>query len=303
MPNFADGIQYVNSSGIGSYVDTGVLISSGDLNTFYGANYWGKQFYAVDGNTLTNTPVTGQGFSLEILRAGDRTTVQRITNITSISEASVSVMWVRSTTLTGEEDTSPVSGTWTEWRQYATIDGTYPDMTVGNATNATNDGEGNNIASTYATKSALSSGLAGKANTSGTYPNMTVGNATNATNDGSGHPILSFLKNSLTIDDLSSDADLPTQFNFASFVASIASPKGACAAAYAMTAEYDAYYSSNITASTVNGYILKVMFTDITGVQLFAPPQSSITAKMIVTAIGDFPLSGTEFAFTALLIR
>ena len=43
------------------------------------------------------------------------------------------------------------------------------------------DGNGNNIASTYATQSALSSGLAGKANTSGTYPNMTVGNATNAT--------------------------------------------------------------------------------------------------------------------------
>ena len=112
MPNFTDGIQYVNSSGIGSYVDTGVLISSGDLNTFYGANYWSRQFYAVGGNNLTNAPVTGQGFSLEILRAGDLTTVQRITNIASISGASVPVIWVRSTTLTGEEDTSPV---WSDW--------------------------------------------------------------------------------------------------------------------------------------------------------------------------------------------
>lgn len=45
---------------------------------------------------------------------------------------------------------------------------------------ATADGNGNNISSTYATQSALSSGLAGKANTSGTYSGLTVGNATNA---------------------------------------------------------------------------------------------------------------------------
>lgn len=45
---------------------------------------------------------------------------------------------------------------------------------------ATSDGSGNNIVSTYATKTALSSGLAGKANTSGIYPNMSVGSATSA---------------------------------------------------------------------------------------------------------------------------
>lgn len=117
MPNFTDGIQYINSSGIGSYVDTGVLISSGDLNTFYGTDYWGRQFYAVGGNTLSNTPVTGQGFSLEILRAGGRTTVQRIINIPSIDGASVPVVWVRSTTLTGEGDTHPVWSAWTALSQ------------------------------------------------------------------------------------------------------------------------------------------------------------------------------------------
>ena len=90
---------------------------------------------------------------------------------------------------------------------YAQINGTYPNMTVGNATNATNatnaanaenatsaasatkatqDGSGNNIASTYATKTELTNGLAGKQPTgnyalqTGTYAGMTVGNATNA---------------------------------------------------------------------------------------------------------------------------
>ena len=52
----------------------------------------------------------------------------------------------------------------------ADIDGTYPDMTVGNATNAdsatkaTQDEDGNNIPNTYAKQT-------------GTYPDMTVGNA------------------------------------------------------------------------------------------------------------------------------
>lgn len=170
---------------------------------------------------------------------------------------------------------------------------------------ATADADGNNIASTYATKSALSSGLAGKANTSGTYPNLTVGNATNATratNDGSGNPILSFIKTSLSIDDLSSSADLPTQINFSFTVNGVVSSTGACMAANARTAGNDVYSSSNITANIVDGYTIKVMFTDTQGVQL-STPSTPTTAKVIVSAIGGFPLSGTEFALTALSIR
>lgn len=49
----------------------------------------------------------------------------------------------------------------------ASTTGNYQTMTVGNATNAECDGDGNVIADTYAKQS-------------GTYPNMTVGNATNA---------------------------------------------------------------------------------------------------------------------------
>ena len=72
----------------------------------------------------------------------------------------------------------------------ANTSGTYPNLTVGKATNADNaanatkatqDASGNVITSTYATKNELTSGLSGKANTSGSYPNLTVGNATSAT--------------------------------------------------------------------------------------------------------------------------
>lgn len=90
---------------------------------------------------------------------------------------------------------------------YALQTGTYPNMTVGNATNAANatnavnaesaasaatatkatqDGSGNNIAETYATKSEVEEGLAGKQPTgdyalqTGNYPSLSVGYALNA---------------------------------------------------------------------------------------------------------------------------
>ena len=99
---------------------------------------------------------------------------------------------------------------------YAQVNGTYPNMTVGNASNATNaghaetadgatnadsatkatqDGSGNNIVDTYASKTELNNSLATKANTSGSYNDLYVGHAnsadsaTKATQDGNGNPI------------------------------------------------------------------------------------------------------------------
>lgn len=166
--------------------------NNADLNDYRGENYWGKTFYAGDSNTVQNTPVASIAFSLEVLRSGAFETVQRITMM-----AAGSTVYTRSVS---DSTTTSADGTWTEWWEIADTNGTYPDMTVGNstnatnaanathatsadsATNATNDGGGNNIASTYATQTALTSGLAGKANTSGSYPALSVGTATNATN-------------------------------------------------------------------------------------------------------------------------
>lgn len=69
-----------------------------------------------------------------------------------------------------------VFGSFVDLSNYAQINGTYPNMTVGNATKAEQDGDGNSIADTYAKQS-------------GSYPNMTVGNATKATQDGAGNNI------------------------------------------------------------------------------------------------------------------
>lgn len=78
------------------------------------------------------------------------------------------------------------------------VDGTTPidrADTASYADGATNDSQGRNIANTYATKTELTDGLAGKQPTgnyalqTGTYSGMTVGNATKATQDGEGNNI------------------------------------------------------------------------------------------------------------------
>ena len=84
---------------------------------------------------------------------------------------------------TSDEDKPVSTATQTVLNGKANTSGTYPNLTVGKATNADNttkatqDASGNVITSTYATKNELNSGLSGKANTSGSYPNLTVGNA------------------------------------------------------------------------------------------------------------------------------
>ena len=79
---------------------------------------------------MQNTPVAGIAFNLEVLRSGAFATVQRITMMAAGS--TVYTRSVSDTTTTGGE------GTWTAWTEVAEANGTYPNMTVGNSTNAMN---------------------------------------------------------------------------------------------------------------------------------------------------------------------
>lgn len=94
-------------------------------------------------------------------------------------------------------------------------DGTYPDMTVGNATNAqsatkaTQDGDGNNIESTYAKQNGTYNDMsvghasnAGYATSAASATNATnATNATKATQDGNGDVITStYVKQSALLD-------------------------------------------------------------------------------------------------------
>lgn len=110
------------------------LIPNGiDINTYRGNDYWGKTYYAGGSNTVQNIPVSGAGFILEVLRSGSASTVQRITTMAAGSNNQPTV-YTRSVV----DSTTAADGAWTAWQEVAEANGTYPNMSVGSATNATN---------------------------------------------------------------------------------------------------------------------------------------------------------------------
>lgn len=130
-------LTYSVPSGGATAVTAYPVPSNADLNDYRGQNYWGRTFYAGDSNTVQNTPVAGIAFSLEVLRSGAFETVQRIT---INNQPTVYTRSVADSTATSAD------GTWAQWQEIAEANGTYPDMTVGNATNATNAAVANTLA-------------------------------------------------------------------------------------------------------------------------------------------------------------
>ena len=119
------------------YMTVGAILASeltqGSLNSYLVVDYAGKAYYAAAGNTVTDKPDGVDAFSMAIAMAGDGTAMQ--------------VLWE-----TDNNNLYMRDSTQTEWVQFARVDGTYINMTVGKAYA---DGDGNNIIDTYATIVAL----------------------------------------------------------------------------------------------------------------------------------------------------
>lgn len=110
------------------------VLSDEDLNEFRGADYWGKRFYAVGGNSVLNRPYNG-AFSLDVIRAGGDVTIQVFSTYDGNPDG-------RPTTYqrTCQSNTSA----WQPWEEIVTSDGSYPNLGAGK------DGDGNVISKTYA---------------------------------------------------------------------------------------------------------------------------------------------------------
>ena len=108
---------------------TELLANNANLNNYYGADYWGKNYYAAGNNSIVNRPIESDnnGFSLEILRGGAGGTIQRCTIYAAGGSATQPVVFTR----------WHLGTAWKEWQETAEPDGTYPNMTVGEATNLT----------------------------------------------------------------------------------------------------------------------------------------------------------------------
>lgn len=100
--------------------------NNADLDTYYGADYWGKQYYAAGGNTVLNKPTGVDGFYFTPLRAGTGATVQVITASSDTSGQSYPPnIYIR-------RQLSPTSS-FDSWEQIVTADGSYPTLGAGHA--------------------------------------------------------------------------------------------------------------------------------------------------------------------------
>lgn len=111
----------------GSYAGLGAgniiagLLTNEDLHNFLGADYWGKTYYAVGGNTVQNKPDGVNSFFLEILRGGSTTTIHRLTASADTSGESISPNIYIEQYVTS----------WQDWEEVMTNDGIYPAVKVG----------------------------------------------------------------------------------------------------------------------------------------------------------------------------
>ena len=142
------GAQYAVVRNNASRAEATLIPNGIDINTYRGNDYWGKTYYAGGSNTVQNIPVSGAGFILEVLRSGSASTVQRITTMAAGSNNQPTV-YTRSVV----DSTTAADGTWTAWTEVAEANGTYPNMTVGKATDS--DKLGGKPASDYALKSEV----------------------------------------------------------------------------------------------------------------------------------------------------
>lgn len=99
------------------------MTSATDINDFYGADYWGKEFYCTGGNQPINSPPRAYGGCLQVLRAGYNTTYQ-VYRVNSASDSSNKpTTWQRA-------HYGSISD-WTDWEEIVTSDGSYPALGAG----------------------------------------------------------------------------------------------------------------------------------------------------------------------------
>lgn len=99
-------------------------ITTQDLNTFYGADWWGKMLYMAGGNSVLNKPAGIDAGNVNILRGAFDSTIQiAIGTSDSTGNSPAPNIYIRR--LIGS------TSSWDDWEQIVTADGNYPTLGAG----------------------------------------------------------------------------------------------------------------------------------------------------------------------------
>lgn len=111
------------------------LTSTTDINTFKGADYWGKAYSFMGGQHPIGAPSGLHGGALLVFRAGNNATCQLILSDVGTDASGKPTTYHRSQS--GENE-------WTDWEEIVAVGGVYENLGAGK------DGDGNVISKTYA---------------------------------------------------------------------------------------------------------------------------------------------------------
>lgn len=98
-------------------------LTNQNLDDYYGADYWGKTYYAIGGNTVTGKPTNANGFYLQVCQAGGGTTIQFLSNLNATDASAAPTLWQR-----GYDGNK---STWSDWEEIVTSEGSYSELGAG----------------------------------------------------------------------------------------------------------------------------------------------------------------------------
>ena len=101
-------------------VDSVGIGSNTNINNYYGADYWGKEYYFGGGNPQ-GSPEGVSGGHLSVIRAGNSTTMQVIRTGAGSDFSGLPTTYQRNWN----------GSVWTDWEEIVTSDGSYPTLGAG----------------------------------------------------------------------------------------------------------------------------------------------------------------------------
>ena len=102
-------------------VDNVGIGSTTNINDYYGADYWGKEYYFGGANNPQGSPEGISGGHLSVIRAGSSTTIQVIRTGVGSDFSGLPTTYQRDWN----------GSVWTDWGEIVTADGSYPTLGAG----------------------------------------------------------------------------------------------------------------------------------------------------------------------------
>ena len=102
-------------------VDNVGIDSTTNINDYYGADYWGKEYYFGGGNNPQGSPEGISGGHLSVIRAGSSTTIQVIRTGVGSDSSGLPTTYQRDWN----------GSVWTDWEELVTADGRYLTLGAG----------------------------------------------------------------------------------------------------------------------------------------------------------------------------